>query len=351
MPVTSSIGYAGTVDETDWARYAGAMGARYTVAGPGDLAASVNTAQARTVRIAPGVAVGCGVIDTVTTTDVQLPVVSSGSRWFLIVLKRVWGATKASTITFVNIPQTGITLPTRATTPGTEDDQPIALALVSANQAQVQNVIDTRVWATNGGAVARDDIVRQYLTQVGSTVTIGNVLHVRQMAGNTSAAWVSYDLSDQRGTRPSILIARDGAYNQVTTPGSWLVSAAAASTETEGDVVGVGMSHVVGNTQTAPTRLNLPQAGLYAIGFRVAFASTAALLAHGHLGVWAGSGMAPSSQVPICTVEYGGGSRTAYLSMTDTRWVRGGTQLGVRIIATANVSIQNWRLWATWLGN
>src|SRR3546814_16203933 len=80
MAVETSIGYAGTVDETDWARYAGAMGARYTVAGPGDLVPSINTTQARTVRIAAGVAVGCGVIDPVSPPAVHLPGVASGNR-------------------------------------------------------------------------------------------------------------------------------------------------------------------------------------------------------------------------------------------------------------------------------
>lgn len=348
MAVTESIGYAGDVDETDWARYAGLMGSKYNVAGAADLRPTISTTLARGVRIAAGVGIGCGVIDTATLTDVQLPVVASGSRWFLIVLKRVWGATKASQITFVDAPQSSEQLPARATQPGVEDDQPIALALVAADQTQVQQLRDLRVWSTAGGAVAVHTTALQYLTELGTSVTIDDTLYVRRLVGG-APAWFATDLTGKRGERPQLFIgkATSFAYGSIA---DW-VSLARDQTTKAGDPDSAGMTAVGAGNQADPARIRFAQAGLYAFGYRLQVAAPAPFAAHSHVGIWSGPGFGPNSQVPICSLDHPGGNKTRYMSGSDTRWIREGTEVGLMLDVDGGINVQSWRYWATLIGN
>lgn len=175
VSITDSVGYEGTVDEPQWARlmaYAG--GRQYGVIGEGDWKVTPGTAD-REIRIAPGSGFGSGVLDrTTAAASLTLPAPASGSRWHLIAVRRDW-QNNLSSFDSIAGSTTTAQIPIRQTTPGTSDDQPIALVRVQAGQSQVAEVRDLRVWGGDGGAFAVDDLVRQYLNRVGTHVRINAV--------------------------------------------------------------------------------------------------------------------------------------------------------------------------------
>lgn len=191
VTIADSVGYEGTVEEPEWARlmaYAG--GRQYGVIGEGDWKVTVGTAD-REVRIAPGSGFGSGILDrTTVSASLTLPAVSSGSKWHLIAARRDWSANES---TFDSIAGgTGTAqIPARNTTPGTADDQPIALARVQAGQSQVAEIIDLRVWGGYGGAFAIDELVLQYLNQLGTRVKIGRKTFSRELNNLGTAVWVT----------------------------------------------------------------------------------------------------------------------------------------------------------------
>lgn len=190
VTIADSVGYEGTVDEPDWARlmaYAG--GRQYGVVGDGDWKVTAGTAD-REVRIAPGMGFGSGVLDrTTTAASLILPAPPSGSRWHLVTVRRDWGANESS---FDSIPGgTGTAqIPTRETTPGTADDQPIALVRVQAGQSQVVEIRDLRVWGGYGGAFAADELALQYLAQLGTIISVAGTVWRRELNALGSPVWV-----------------------------------------------------------------------------------------------------------------------------------------------------------------
>ena len=167
--------------------YAG--GRQYGVIGEGDWKVTAGTAD-REVRIAAGSGFGGGVLDRTTeTASLTLPAPSSGSRWHLITARRDWGANET---TFDNIAGgTGTAqIPARDTTPGTSDDQPIALVRVQAGQSQVVEIRDLRVWGGYGGAFAADELALQYLTQLGTIISLAGTVWRRELNTLGNPVWV-----------------------------------------------------------------------------------------------------------------------------------------------------------------
>lgn len=190
VTITDSVGYEGTIEEPDWARLQTyAAGRQYGVIGEGDWKVTAGATD-REVRIAPGFGFGAGVLDhTTAAASLVLPAPSSDSVWHLIVAHRDWQA-NVTTFDVINGTSGAAAIPTRQTTPGTLDDQPIALVRVQAGQSQVAEIRDLRVWGGYGGGVAADDLVRQYLTQLGSTITIAGIAWRRDLSSLGSPVWV-----------------------------------------------------------------------------------------------------------------------------------------------------------------
>lgn len=187
MAITS-VGYAGTVDDTEWpqvTRYAG--GSTYSVAGAADFNATPGVGD-RAVSIAAGTAAGGGVVDVSDgPVTLLLPSVSSGSRWDLIGLRRHW-ATGITTVERVAGGSTK-TIPTRPDDPGIEDVQPLWLLRVTAGQTTVQEFVDLRVWVGDGGAYANNDLVRSYMDRVGTSIRIGADSWIRKVGSTGLAEW------------------------------------------------------------------------------------------------------------------------------------------------------------------
>ncbi|MFF2631952.1 hypothetical protein ACFVR6_03625 [Microbacterium sp. NPDC058021] len=190
MAITS-VGYEGTIYEAQWAEMMPLVGGRqYGVAGPGDWRVTVGGAD-RQVRVAAGRGFGHGVLDNSSTeTVLSLATVASGSRWDLVVARRNWG-TNTTSFAVVTGSATRALPGGRAQTPGTLDEQPVALVRVQAGQSQVAEIVDLRVWGGDGGTFAHDALVMQYLSRVGTALRINGIDWKRIIDPQGNPAWVS----------------------------------------------------------------------------------------------------------------------------------------------------------------
>lgn len=188
-----SVGYDGTVDETQWAHLMGKAGSsEYGVDLAGDFGVNPVAGQDRTVRVAPGKAWGHGVLDVMDVEQtLQFALPASGDRYDMIVLRRDWQPPGgATTLAIVQGSASSATLPARKTgTLGILDDQPLALVRVSAGSTSVSVTADLRVWARNGGASAKHTHALQYLGALGALVEIAGDLWQRRV-GSAGAEWV-----------------------------------------------------------------------------------------------------------------------------------------------------------------
>ena len=146
-----SAGYAGTVNDLQWAQLSRYFAMPYGVK---DAAACAVTQQGstKTFNVAAGEFYGRGILDASdSTVNVAPTVPGSGGQWFLLVARRVWAtkvtsfiAIAAATTTTTTPTAPPVSLPTISTNPGTQDDQPIAWVWVnSANTTVV--IFDLRV--------------------------------------------------------------------------------------------------------------------------------------------------------------------------------------------------------------
>jgi len=178
VPITTSVGYDGSVNEPDFSELMSAAGGRqYGVtsesswkptAGPGD----------REVKLLAGAGFGYGVRDRTTApVSLFLDAAGSGSRWDLVVVRRDWQANE-STFDVIEGSSTKM-LPGRETSHSVQkDDQPIALVRIQAGRSDVAEIIDLRVWGGDGGSTAADELVLQFMNRLGTQIRIG----VRQWA-------------------------------------------------------------------------------------------------------------------------------------------------------------------------
>ncbi|HEY9310237.1 MAG TPA: hypothetical protein VIP82_20735 [Microbacterium sp.] len=186
MTITS-VGYERAINYAELGRMLAHAGAEYSVFGQDAFACGVGVGT-REIIVQPGEAYGHGILDTsdaaVTLTGAT---VATGNRWDLVALRRNWVTGDTSLVLI----QGGATraLPTRETGPGDQDDQPLFLARFAAGQAAVQDLVDVRCWAgSGGGLVARDLLVRDYLSRIGSRVRIQGVAWILAYDG-ASPAW------------------------------------------------------------------------------------------------------------------------------------------------------------------
>src|SRR5690606_8489645 len=164
----NSFGYPYSVAPgSAFARHVSLSGKRYLFAGYSDFRPTVSGTGTRRVNIAAGWAEGQGVnVQNTETIPVDLPAPSGSSQWFLITLDR-WvdnpdydeeaePGTPNSNQFISQISYTAGTasraIPSVVQDPGNEDHQWIALARVTAADAQVQELIDLRLLAGEGGA-------------------------------------------------------------------------------------------------------------------------------------------------------------------------------------------------------
>jgi hypothetical protein len=190
-------GYPGSVNAAASAVWLPNVGAgQYCVVGANSGKVVTNSSGDRGLAVRAGTVVGDGILDIFETdTQLNLAAAGSGSRWDMVVLRRTWSATPGASTSVYTVIQGGPnpTLPTRLNNKGVQSDQPIALCRVQAGQSAVQEVVDLRVWAHNGGSYAVHDLVRNYLDEPGTELTIVNKQWIRKVnpsATSNTLEWV-----------------------------------------------------------------------------------------------------------------------------------------------------------------
>lgn len=184
----SSTGFLGTVDYAEWAMLTSHMGAQYGVFGKDSFAVAAGSGD-RAVRVQPGSAAGQGILDASDAAETLTGApVASGNRWDLVALRRDWSV-NTSTLVLIQ-GGSAASIPTRETTPGVKDDQPLALVRFSAGQAAAQEFIDLRVWNGDGGLAARHPMVRDYLDRIGTRIWINGVTWVIGFDATGQPTWV-----------------------------------------------------------------------------------------------------------------------------------------------------------------
>lgn len=188
----TSVYYDGTVTETDRAQnLAGAP--QYGVYGVEDFRVTAHPTIPYAVIVKAGRAHGHGVTDTATIDQVVNcdPAPAGTVRWDMIVVNRNWQPALGGPSVLKAIPVGAIAdMPSsRKNSPGVEDEQPIALVKWAAGLSAPQAIMDLRVWAGNGGLYAKEDLVRQYLTEVGTEVTINGSTWNLVLGANDMKGW------------------------------------------------------------------------------------------------------------------------------------------------------------------
>lgn len=191
MAITS-FGYPGTIDAKTQAVWLPMVSAaQYSVAGPGDLRVTARTGADRGLTVAAGTAAGDGVMDIFSTPDnsLALPSVAGTnvSRWFMVVLRRNWN-TNLSALAIIAGSATR-ELPARQNTPGGISDQPLALCRVESGKTTVAEFVDLRTWGRSGGMFALDELVKGFLTEVGTTLRIGSTVWERTLDSQLAPVW------------------------------------------------------------------------------------------------------------------------------------------------------------------
>lgn len=218
------IGYPGSVNASQLASWMpNVAAAQYSVEGLFDGQVVTNNVGDRGVTVKPGTIIGDGIMDVFTgNTNLNFGSVASGSpdRWDMVVLRRTWNATVgASTSIYTIIPGgPNKTLPARNNNKGVLSDQPMALCRIKAGSTAVQEIIDLRCWASNGGVVAVHELVMTYLDQVGTSVIINGKEWCKIVSSDSSSTyWALRD--DQTIVQEGFVFlgptnsAGDGSYN------------------------------------------------------------------------------------------------------------------------------------------
>lgn len=202
MPLTS-VFYDGPVTETDRAKNL-AGGSEYGVYGPEDFKVTTHPSIANAVIVKAGRAHGHGVTDTAAIDQIVncTPLSVGQSRWDLVVVRRNWQPTLGgpSTLEVMHAGGTPTIPAQRKVGPGVEDDQPLAFIKWQGGTSAPVEFIDLRVHAGNGGLFAKSDLVRTYLTTVGTHVNINGVIWALQLGLNDIAGWVKVADANPAGT-------------------------------------------------------------------------------------------------------------------------------------------------------
>jgi hypothetical protein len=192
----TSIGYDGTVTESQFAQMISSVGAsEYGVRDAADWRVTAHPTQAQAVQIAPGSGWGPGVFDTTDAVEtVQCNTIASGTRYDLIVARRDWQPPNGLTVFSKVTGGTARAIPSeRVHLPGVTDEQPLALVKWEAGYTTPREIIDLRVWVGAGGATAADEAVKDYLTRPGTQLKIGRMTWARivDAYGTGAASWTA----------------------------------------------------------------------------------------------------------------------------------------------------------------
>jgi hypothetical protein len=191
---TSAGTPASLVDEVKWAAAHPAIGSsQYGVGGATDFKVTAHPTTPLTVNVAEGLAWGHGVVDesdSVIAVTCTAPA-PGGTRWDMICVRRDWTPPVGGPTTVTKVEGgTSRLLPAgRENDPGTLDDQPVALVLWTYGSTQPTTIVDLRVWGGDGGLYAADDLVRAYMTRLGTVINIAGTIWQYTVDAEDAATW------------------------------------------------------------------------------------------------------------------------------------------------------------------
>lgn len=190
MAITS-IGYDGSVSEAQWAKLIPmASASHYGVDNASHWKVTAHPTLGLGVNIALGTGWGQGVVDTSDASEsLASTTVTSGTRWDMVVARRNWSGTGGNTSFAFVTGSSSKSLPTRNTSPGSLDDQPLALVQFTAGSSAPTSIIDLRCWGRNGGVVANDQLALTYLKEPGAQIKIGGELWSCYINSNGTSVW------------------------------------------------------------------------------------------------------------------------------------------------------------------
>ena len=175
----------------------------YRVYGKDDWKVSTLRSIDRGLRIEAGTGSGDGVTDTTPEYEtMSLPSPPIPSRWSLIVRRRNWSGEGTTTLVAIPATASATQLPARKNVPGSESDQPLAFVLVTQKDTTIQQVIDLRCWASNGGLEAAHELALQYLAAPGAAVKIGSTVWRYELQANGVWDWRAVDAG-----RPTLVLS------------------------------------------------------------------------------------------------------------------------------------------------
>jgi hypothetical protein len=286
----SSVGFDGTLSEQDWATMASLTGAQYAVRLAGDFQVSVHAGSTLTVDIAAGTAFGRGV--TVVNTaqiSIALDSVTSGARWDAIVIRRNW-TTNTVTVEKITGTATRAVPAGRNNSPGTLDDQVIALVQSTFGQTLPTAVIDMRVFPSKVLTVS--DLLAITNPAVGMEAVVlggGTKQDTRwryQLDPTGNAGWARDD-SDQLSRTLTSNVSLFTQSAMITTAAGWTAGSLSNRALVDRNMVSIDIElRLTGARIVADANGNFPDQTIATIN----------------------SAFAPDQQVPFTFLYFGGGS-------------------------------------------
>lgn len=187
-----SAGYAGTVNDAQWALMSRFFGQDFGVLNLTEMNCTQQSG-AKTFNISSGTLYGRGIMDASdASVNIAPSVPVSGGQWFLIVARRIW-ATRVTSFMAVAGPTTSATpptskpvnYPTLQRNPGVQDDQPLWWVWVNASNTTTV-MFDQRIFSS--GRVANFSAIPPvgFLTR-GSQLTVEPV---RMTLADNGTAWL-----------------------------------------------------------------------------------------------------------------------------------------------------------------
>lgn len=191
-----SYGYPGSFTAAPWlwSLMQKSVSNSYFVNSAGEANVTPKSDGTRQVNISVGIFGGRGILDRITSVQtVTLPIVASGTRWFMIVARRDFNSGVFETsFSAIDAGTSNTTIPAREilTQSNPKDDQPLALVPLTAGDTVPGTPIRLGVFGGNSSFNAFSELVLQYMDEHGMEIRIGSTLWRRVInpAGN-SRVW------------------------------------------------------------------------------------------------------------------------------------------------------------------
>lgn len=342
MAITTSRGYPGLVTASDYAILSRHQGQSYAVLAHDHLVVSKGTGD-RGVKISDGTGLGHGVMD-VNVGDVNLNALimgSAGSRWDTVALERDW-ATKTSSLVLLAGNSSKTISAARLRNVGTgKDHQPLALVRVENGKTDIQDFVDLRVWQQDGGLYAADPLARDYMDALGTDMLCKNEIRYIRVLDPVSGLPVwSEHRKTPFGERPFLQLYRAAGYTGLWSDVGY--HAIPDNIVKHGDADAC-FAYTPGSSSSNGAVLTVKKSGVYSMTARAWLSGGGAYYANlsfegDYIGISAQDGR-----------ESGFGFLDLFVH--ETRWLPEGAKFKTRMYTSAPVTVRNWGVWFTRLGD